>query len=127
MTTVQLQTIQWSTLPEIDEVAPLDDKDAEVLSELREVLIRHGKTERFGVCLLHKHFDLRDDEVLMETTDERTRVSTLSVEPRGARTTPAIETMWRFSSRPDIVAGQKCLQQCDYAGGHKRVHRKVAT
>lgn len=30
---------------------------------------KHNCIDRFGVALLHKHFDLQEDEVLLETTD----------------------------------------------------------
>lgn len=127
MATIRLETVQWASLPDIDDVDPISDKDREVLEDLRAVMIRHGYTERFGVCLLHKHFDLAEGEVLMETTDPGARVSTLAVERQGARSTPSIETMWKFSADGEVIAGTKCVQQCDYAGGHRRVHSKVAT
>lgn len=127
MSALKLEAVQYATLPDIDDVEPINDKDHEVLQELRATLAKHGYTDRFGICLLHKHFELADDEVLMETTDNDSRVSTLFVQRRGEESKTTIETMWRFSNGGDPIAGQKCVQQCDYAGGHKRVHRKVAT
>src|ERR1044071_1748291 len=104
MEKVVLETVQYSSLMDIDEVEPLGDRDHEVLTELREVLRKHGATDRFGVCLLHKHFDLNEDEVLMETSDAFARVSTLAVAPRNSRQGRSIETMWKFSTDLSIVA-----------------------
>jgi hypothetical protein len=108
-TTIQLESIQWSSLPDIDRVEPVSDRDAEILADLKAVLERHGATERFGVCLLHRHFDLADDECLMESTDVGQRVSVLNVEKR--TDSPArIPTMWRFG--PTITAETKCQIYC---------------
>jgi len=68
-----------STLPDITEVRPLDSSDLPCLHELREVLERHGALERFGLNLLHDHFELDDDELLMEVSDPETR--TLTIRP----------------------------------------------
>lgn len=61
---------QWSKLPRINVVErDLDDADSECLREVAAVLKKHGKEWRFGVNLLHSHFDLNDDQVLIETSD----------------------------------------------------------
>ena len=120
---IELKTIQWRELPDINDVEQINDKDYAVLEELRSVLVRHGYTDRFGVTLLHKHFDLNEDEVLMERTDEVARVSTLSVETRNYSSKATIETMWKFGKT--IVGATVCRQMCDYNKGHKRVHKKV--
>lgn len=120
---IELKTIQWQELPDINDVEQISSKDYAVLEELRTVLVRHGYTDRFGVTLLHKHFDLNDDEVLMERTDEVARVSTLSVETRKNSSKTTIETMWKFGNT--IVGATVCKQMCDYNKGHKLVHKKV--
>src|SRR5881396_753883 len=106
MEKLSLETVQYSSLTDIDEVEPLSDQDHLVLTDLRDVLRKHGVTNRFGVCLLHKHFDLNDDEVLMESTDHGARVSTLAVARRNSIHGRSIETMWKFSTNRPIVAGQ---------------------
>ena len=69
MTQVILEPMQWSTLDHIGDVEPIGEGDAACLEEIRQVLAKHGGLSRFGVTLLHSHFDMADDEVLMETTD----------------------------------------------------------
>ncbi len=66
---VVLSPIQWNTLHDIDDVKPIDDADAPCLEEIRQVLKKYNNLGRFGVALLHSHFELADDELMMETTD----------------------------------------------------------
>ncbi|GGB25340.1 hypothetical protein GCM10011505_03190 [Tistrella bauzanensis] len=71
--TLQISAVQWSSLDHIADVRPIDDTDASCLMEIRAVLEKHRCLERFGVALLHNHFDLAEDEILLETTDVNTR------------------------------------------------------
>jgi hypothetical protein len=124
MRKLSIETIQWTSLADIDEVEAVSDSDYAVLDELRRVLVRHGYTHRFGICLLHKHFDLANDEVLMETTDANARRSTLVVERRGEQLTNSIETMWKFSDKSGPLVVTKCVARCHYDSGHRQVHVK---
>jgi hypothetical protein len=122
MKKIQLETVQWASLPDVDGVEPISDRDCKVLAEVGRVLARRGYTHRFGICLLHKHFDLADGEVLLETTDTDARVSTLAVERQDAPSV-GIETMWRFSEGSEPVIAAKCVMRCSTSGGvHRRVH-----
>lgn len=94
---VALMPIQWTSLVHIAELKPVDDADASLMQELREVLIRRKATDRFGISLLHRHFDLSHDEVLMESTNETTRTSTIAPRQR-ATAGPSIVTAWKFSA-----------------------------
>lgn len=69
MTQLNVSAMQWSKLDYIDDVQPIGDQDAACLLEIRDVLAKHGKLDRFGVSLLHSHFQLDDDEMMLETTD----------------------------------------------------------
>lgn len=121
----KLETIQWASLPEIDDVEPISDKDYEVLAELRAVLLKHSYHGRFGVCLLHRHFDLSDNEILMETTDPEARVSTLKVEHAAAASSGSIETMWRFSPSLEPLVAAHCVVRCrTIHDGHVRHHSR---
>ena len=66
---VLVRPIQWQSLSDIDDVRPIDDSDAPVLDEIRAVLEKHGCLDRFGIALLHRHFDVRADELMLETTN----------------------------------------------------------
>jgi hypothetical protein len=115
--------------PDIDAVAPWTENDAALFDELRAVLERHGATSRFGISLLHRHFEIDADEVLVETCDVDAR--TLVTRPYARheiRTRPTIDTNWRFDG-PNAVA-QECWQWCfrdDDAQSHLKSHRPVDT
>jgi len=69
MNQVNVQPLQWNKLQDINAVRPIDETDAECLEEIRAVLQKYNCLSRFGISLLHSHFDLEDDEILLETTD----------------------------------------------------------
>lgn len=123
MKNVVLETIQWATLPHIHDVRPIGEKDHEVLNDLREVLQRHGYTHRFGISLLHKHFDVDSDECLVEYTEMDSRTQRVVVEKRHPSTPGWIETVWRFSDATNVTL---CEQECKYEdAGHKHIHSIV--
>lgn len=70
---VIVESMQWNSLSHIADVKPIGDSDAACLEEVRQVLLKHGQVERFGISLLHSHFDVADDEMLLETTDMEKR------------------------------------------------------
>ena len=119
-----LEAIQHSKLHDIEEVEPISDKDYEVLEEIRNILAKHEYTDRFGITLLHKHFDIADDEILMETTDEKARTSIVKAQKAdGSEKVNSIETMWKFGD--GIKAETKCVLVCHYWMGHKQRHKRV--
>ncbi|MEA2691978.1 MAG: hypothetical protein QOJ16_1365 [Acidobacteriota bacterium] len=120
---VILETVQWSSLVEVDDVKPVDAHDYVVLEEIRQVLAKHGSTERFGVCLLHRHFDVAPGEVAVEYTDTANRISTVRVEQQGPEG-DYLQTMWRFGSGPEGVTTRVCVRRCNNEGGHKNMHLK---
>jgi hypothetical protein len=120
---VLLEAVQWSSLADVDDVKPVDDRDYTVLEELRQVLVRHGSTERFGICLLHRHFDVAPGEIAVEHTDTENRVSTVRVEPGGPEG-DYLQTMWKFGEGSEGVSTRVCVRRCNNAEGHKNEHVK---
>lgn len=118
------EAISLDPLPSIDELEPVGPADEACLEELRGVLARHGKLNRFGVTLLHQHFPLDETEVLVEAVDEVNR--TLTIRPKAIEDVAAsIETSWRLDSP---TGQQRCETRCetdrDYEGNeyHRRAH-----
>lgn len=76
MKEINVQSTKWNELSDVDSVVPFSDSDADCIRELRDVLIKYDCLDRFGISLLHTHFDISDDELLLETTDipERTQL-----------------------------------------------------
>ncbi len=118
---VILETVQWSSLTEVDEVKRLDDHDYLVLDEVRQVLAKHRSTERFGICLLHRHFDVAPGEIAVEHTDVENRISTVRVEPHGPEG-DYLQTMWKFGPNEESIPVTACVRRCNSAGGHKNEH-----
>lgn len=60
--------LNWRVFPDIDDVSPLSFfDDAPFLLAASRALKASGQgQEKVGVCLLHHHFDVHDDEVLLE-------------------------------------------------------------
>jgi hypothetical protein len=101
-----------NSLRDIHEVSSRSPAEDGCFAELKEVLRRHGLEKKYGITLLHKHFDLRDDEILVEHTDigQRTLVS----KPMKVGSVPTqnlIEVTWSLDN--DLVVGN-CRSHCYY-------------
>lgn len=97
-------------LPDIDEVEPVSDKDQACIQAIRRVLEEHGALSRFGIVLMHEHFDIATDEVMMEFVDKANR--TLTTKPVKATDHPeenSIQTVWRLDSPTGM---QRCERHC---------------
>jgi hypothetical protein len=111
----QTEIAQWNHLPDISETKPLDDNDRACLDAIRDVLARHACLDRFGVNLLHKHFEMDSDELLVEQVDEEGR--RLVTKPvkldlvRGELST-AYETQWQWQRNPAGELALVCIARC---------------
>jgi hypothetical protein len=100
-------------LPALNEIdIKLNQADIECFADVRDVLARHGRLDRFGMTLLHRHFDVADDERLIETIDVAERVQTISVHKTESLSgVETIETAWRL--RPEgIQSMAECIIAC---------------
>ncbi|MEU9125631.1 hypothetical protein AB0C96_38365 [Streptomyces sp. NPDC048506] len=112
-----------SSLPRFEEAEPLGPQDAAFVQDLVAVLEKHGNLERFGLCLLHDHFPLAADEVLVEEADVEARTLHTHVEDAG-RAGHSKPTQWRFlpgvhhSRRADLAGDPyEVILACDpYSG-----------
>jgi hypothetical protein len=112
-------------LPDIDKVAPFSTKDEACFKELKEVLQKHNALTRFGISLLHDHFDIDDDEVLVETCDpERRILISQPVKRSDLAGVELVETNWRLDAEQAI---KTCRAACvrGPGGGHIRVHYPI--
>jgi len=114
-----IQPLQWARLADLRDVPPLDPHDLACMAELREVLLRHGRLQRFALHLVHKHFELAADEVLVEYSDPLAREQLLRVESReAAALRSAIPTTWTLAGAQPLVA---CV--CAYRTEHGHLGR----
>jgi hypothetical protein len=119
--TLQIAPAQWGRLKDIDDVEPINDGDLECLADLRDVLKKHGKCERFGVALLHKHFEMEEGELLVEFTDKEARE--LTIKPvKSEAVGNTVETIWMLLDGENR-AMLGCRQSCSKDGGwHSPYH-----
>ncbi|MET8946235.1 hypothetical protein ABZX30_22305 [Streptomyces sp. NPDC004542] len=108
-------TAPRNPLPRFEEAEELGPQDAEFVRDLVAVLAKHGNLDRFGLCLLHDHFPLAADEVLVETNDPRSRTLRSHVEKAGTtRHTKA--SQWRFvrheEAGPAEEGSYRVIQLC---------------
>ena len=98
-------------LPDITEVSTIDASDFACLNEIKAVLLKHQKAEKFGVNLLHKPFEIEKNEMLVETIHLADR--TLITRPVIATETQKknlVQTVWCFSS--DESLAKACESFC---------------
>lgn len=114
-------------LTDIDDVDRFDpERDQPLFNDIKKVLEKHGALSRFGVTLLHKHFDVYEGERLVEFCDHETRTLTLRPisESPGPNQTH-VATNWRFDTGSPEV-NQRCFAEClTTQGVHtSEVHKK---
>jgi hypothetical protein len=108
--TLQLNPLQWSKLPDIDLIEPISENDKACLEDIKLVLEKYDYTSRFGIALLHSHFEVAPDEVMLESCDQENRTLTLQpVHKNQLDEANIITTIWRFDSDS---AGLACWYNC---------------
>jgi hypothetical protein len=114
-------------LVHIDEVEPFDAvRDQALFDEIKQVLSKHAALHRFGVVLLHKHFDVHTGERMVEVCDVGDRsliIQPTLEEPKDGET--YVQTNWRFDL-DDPTSSQACFADCLRSGGgkHHETHKK---
>jgi hypothetical protein len=107
----EIVATQWNHLPTFGKVKRPSDNDRGCLDAIRDVLVKHGCLDRFGVTLLHKHFDMAPDEILVEEVHQADRTlvtKPVKVDVVRAETPGIYETQWHW--RPNLV--RQVLQFC---------------
>lgn len=126
MNTLTISPVQWSEIKDIDYIEPISERDTDCLLEIREVLRKYKKMERFGVALLHQHFDLAEDEIMLETSDHETRTLTSAPVKQLEAGNTNIGTIWMLRDG-DITTMTWCRQYCKRGifGNHFNSHTKA--
>lgn len=111
----QTDIAQWNHLPEINDVEPLNDHDRACLDALRDVLAKFDCLDRFGVNLLHKHFEMAQDELLVEQVDEASRRLVTKPVKIGVvqdQMASAYETQWHWQRDQQGALALICVARC---------------
>jgi len=118
MSTVNIAAL--NAFPDIFSVRPRSEDDEVCIQDIKAVLEKHGKIDRFGLTLLHKHFEIEEGEVLVEETDESTRTQTIQPFKRSEISGTILETAWHLGSNS---IGLTCIQTCvSYSDKHRYQH-----
>lgn len=121
MSNIAIQPMQWAETPDIDEALPYSPEDEQCFREIRDILKKHNALDRFGLTLIHKHFDIAPDEAMVEYTDHENR--TLITKPIKKTDFDPDEftvTNWRLTEG-DVVAERTChcaRTSDSHTGGH---------
>ncbi len=104
-TSRELISPDQTTLPDISKVTPLSEADKPLIDDIVTVLKKHGAQHRFGLTLLHQHFDISPDEVLVESTDVKARTQTIKPDKKvNLKSLPVTETSWRLDTGKPMMA-----------------------
>lgn len=124
MSHVNVQPMQWKPVVDISTVSPFSPEDAQCFRELRDVLLKHNALDRFGISLVHRHFDINSDEEMMEYTDHENR--TLIVKPVKKSEIDwehTTITNWKLTEGEEVATvGCGCARN---ANGHLGYHRST--
>lgn len=126
MGNIKIAPVEWSRLKDIDDTAPVNEADYACIRDVRDALQRHNMLDRFGLALLHTHFDLQPDEVWLEETDTSNRqLITRPVKDAGANS-GNVGTIWQLRDG-EIHAAKWCRKFCrrDWLFGHSKDHNSA--
>lgn len=112
-----------NSLRDINDAPPLTESDAAMVQEIVAVLKKYDALDRFGLTLLHQHFPISDDEVLLETTDINARTQLIRPVPKSSLESEAyIETSWRLDTGKSMM---HCVCRVDPdTGSHNHYHSR---
>lgn len=99
-------------LTDINEVVEFSDADKPLFDELYDVLKKYDSLHRFGISLLHSHFDLAENEVLIERTDRASRQQIIEpITLDELSEISVIETSWRLDAKGRPHAEGRCQKE----------------
>lgn len=97
---------------DIHDVVKRQPADDRCFKEVFEVLERHGLEKRYGLTLLHKHFDLNADEIMVEHTNIAARTLTsIPMKVTDAPKKNLVEVTWQLGADNLMTA---CVSHCYY-------------
>ena len=120
--TVSVMPMQWTSIDALHAITPLSDDDMECMAELRKVLLKHNAADRFAVHLVHRHFDMKDDEILVEYSDLAARTQTIRVEKTRDTLANTIPTTWMLKDdvKPTTICVCAVVEE-----SHQGYHREA--
>ena len=105
MSATVMESASTEGLRDISEVNAMSLQDEACVQEIVDVLKKYNALGRFGVTLLHKHFDIAEDELFVESCDVSTR--TLTIKPFKKSELDGLNfkaTSWRLDTGKPLMA-----------------------
>lgn len=116
----------FESVPDIDSLEPLTVEDENCLREVRQVLERHNRLGRFGINLLHTHFLVTDDEMLVEECDPTNRI--LVIKPMklaDLADIKMVETNWILTNGAPLLRCKQLCAKSDTSDKHRKIHKEM--
>lgn len=111
MPEIAIKPMQWAQVKDLHECQPLADDDVACMEDVRAALAKHGKLDRFALHLIHKHFDVADDEILVEYSNADSREQFFRVEkadsPDARQSIPTTWTLERMEPMARCVCATR--------------------
>jgi hypothetical protein len=120
--TVSIMPMQWTPIDKLYAVPPLSDDDMECMAELRKALLKHNAVDRFAIHLVHRHFDMKDDEILVEYSDIVARTQTIRVEKTQDTLADGTPTTWMLKDDVKPTTYCVCVPADNEQHGHEYVN-----
>lgn len=119
MTKLAIAPMQWAPIKDLHDCDPLSEADLECMKDVRAALAKHGKLDRFALHLIHKHFDIAEDEILVEYSEAANREQFFRVEKASSEAAKhAVPTTWTLESMEPMA---RCV--CAYRQGQGHLGR----
>jgi hypothetical protein len=120
MTKVVVKPMQWMHIKDLHECSPMAEDDFECMKDVRAALAKHGKLDRFALHLIHKHFDVADDEILVEYSDPQTREQFFRVEKADSPDAKqSIPTTWTLEQMEPMARCVCATRPTGHLGRHE--------
>lgn len=120
MPDVIVKPMQWIQIKDLHECDPLGASDIECMKDVRAALEKHGKLDRFALHLIHKHFVIDDDEILVEYSDANSREQFFRVEKIDSCDAKAsIPTTWTLDQMEPVAVCVCAKRSSGHLGRHE--------
>lgn len=86
------------------EEARFTESDKVCFEEIIKVLKKYNLIDKFGIGLLHDHFPIKEDEILLECTYPHAKtIQTETIKRDNVRDIKHVETAWYFDKETNKI------------------------
>lgn len=89
----------YKNLPYIDDVKEYSKEDEALFKEIKEVLKKYNVLDKFGITLLHTHFLVKKDEIMVEHYNPEDKTQLTKPHPKeDIEKLGLVPISWRFTN-----------------------------